>query len=46
MLLKEAEQVIGVWDLPCDDLLLSLLINDGKGNLHRLVGRVLLGKVD
>jgi hypothetical protein len=46
MLLKETEQVIGVGDLPCDDLLPSLLIHHGKGNLHGLVGGVLLGKVD
>jgi len=46
MLLKETEQVIGIGDLACDDLLLALLIHHGKGNLHGLVGGVLLGKVD
>jgi len=46
VLLKEAEQVIGVRNLPRDDLLLSLIVNHGKGNLHGLVRGVLLGKVD
>ena len=46
ILLKEAEQVIGVGNLARDDLLLSLVINHGKGNLHGLVRGVLFGKVD
>src|SRR3984893_5712857 len=46
ILLKEAEQVIGVGNLARDDLLLSLVINHGKGNLDGLVRGVLFGKVD
>src|SRR5258707_13714949 len=40
------EKVIAVGDLAGDDLFFSLIICNGEGNLHRFIGRVLLGKVD
>jgi hypothetical protein len=42
----EMEKVIAVGDLTGDDLFFSLIIGNGEGNLHRFIGRVLLGKVD
>src|ERR1700682_3393116 len=44
--LKEMEKVIAVGDPAGDDLFFSLIISNGEGNLHRFIGRVLLGKVD
>src|SRR5712672_2316614 len=44
--LKEMEKVIAVGNLAGDDLFFSLIIGNGEGNLHRFIGRVLLGKVD
>ena len=40
------EKVIAVGDLSGDDLFFPLIIGNGEGNLHRFIGRVLLGKVD
>ncbi len=40
------EKVIAVGNFAGDDLFFSLIIGNGEGNLHRFIGRVLLGKVD
>ena len=40
------EKVITVGNLAGDDLFFALIIGNGEGNLHRFIGRVLLGKVD
>src|SRR5579862_4088364 len=46
VLLKQAEQIIGVGDLPGDDLFPALIIDHGKSYLHRFVGRILLGEMN
>ena len=44
--LKEVEKVIAVGDLARDDLFFPLIISNREGKLHRLIGRILFGKVD
>jgi len=44
--LEEMEKVIAIGSLAGDDLFLSLIIGDRESNLHRLIGRILFGKVN
>src|SRR5438876_4486493 len=46
LLLKQPEQVIAVRDFAGDDLFSALLVSHRKRYLHRLIKRVLFGKVD
>ena len=40
------EKVIAIGHLAGDDLFFSLIIGNGEGDLHRFIGRILLGEVD
>jgi hypothetical protein len=44
--LKKMEEIVRVGHLAGDDLFFPLIIGNGERNLHRLIRRVLLCKVD
>ena len=46
VLLKQAEQIVGVGNFSGDDLFPALIIDHGKSHLHWLLGRILLGEMD
>src|SRR5207302_4933685 len=46
ILLEYFKQIVGVGNLARDDFFFSLLIRDRECNLHRLIGRILLGEVN